>query len=130
MALTKNRQYLGHRWVEVYAAKKEVSLVCRRRAAERHVRPMAAEQQLGCTCSKIGAFGWQAAMPQVCRLATQRLQLLGTICTRQGLALALKEQQTHTLSVRLATADAECHAYMLPLECCRAVAKHTMSLNV
>ena len=24
MALTKNRQYLGHRWVEVYAAKKEV----------------------------------------------------------------------------------------------------------
>ena len=64
------------------------------------------------------------------RLATQRLQLLGTFCTRQGLALALTEQQTHTLSVRLATADAECHAYMLPLECCRAVAKHTMSLNV
>ena len=34
MALTKNRQYLGHRWVEVYAAKKEVSLVYSRRAAQ------------------------------------------------------------------------------------------------
>ena len=59
MALTKNRQYLGHRWVEVYAAKKEVSLACGRRAAERSVT---AAQQLGCTCSVLGAASAVAFM--------------------------------------------------------------------
>ena len=93
MALTKNRQYLGHRWVEVYAAKKEVSLVYGRRIAERHVRPMAAAHQLGCICSTLSAalvLGCKPCVvslpPWLCPMAAS-----GNLCTRQGLVLALLE---------------------------------------